>query len=57
MEKDGTLGHYVKNVGLSGNIRELFSGMVGYLDDVPDYGSTRVPTLLFKSGNIVPSQS
>jgi PmbA protein len=50
--EDGSIGKFVKNVGLSGNLRTLFAGLVGHLDDTPDYGSTRIPTLIFKDARI-----
>lgn len=50
--QDGSLGKFVKNVGLSGNLRTLFAGLVGHLDDAPDYGSIRIPSLIFKDARI-----
>lgn len=49
---DGSIGKFVKNVGLSGNLRTLFAGLVGHLEDTPDYGSTRIPSLIFSAALI-----
>ncbi len=54
---DGTLGGFVKNVGLSGNIKTLFASMIGALDDTPNFGSVRMPTLIFESGILNPPVS
>ena len=52
---DGSIGKFVKNVGLSGNLRTLFAGLVGHLDDTPDYGSTRIPSLVFSAAQVTPT--
>lgn len=53
---DGTVGKFVKNVGLSGNLRTLFGELVGHLDNTPDYGSTRIPTLIFREAHVTPTE-
>lgn len=52
---DGSIGKFVKNVGLSGNLRTLFGELVGHLDNTPDYGSTRIPTLIFNAAHVTPT--
>lgn len=52
---DGSIGKFIKNVGLSGNLRTLFGGLIGHLDDTPDYGSTRIPTLIFAAAQVTPT--
>jgi hypothetical protein len=43
---DGSRGGFVKNVGLSGNIRDVFAHLTGGLDDTLDHGAIRVPTII-----------
>jgi predicted Zn-dependent protease len=54
IREDGSLGNFIKNVGLSGNIKQLFATMLGTLHDTPDYGSIRMPTLIFAPRHITP---
>jgi predicted Zn-dependent protease len=53
--EDGAVGKFVKNIGLSGNLRTLFGGLVGHLGDTPDYGSVRIPTLIFSAAQVTPT--
>jgi predicted Zn-dependent protease len=43
---DGTLGGFVKNVGLSGNICDVFARLSGSLNDALTHGAYRVPTII-----------
>jgi predicted Zn-dependent protease len=43
---NGTLGKFVKRVGVSGNIKKVFKEMVGHGNDFPKFGSFRIPTIV-----------
>ena len=43
---DGSLGGFVKNVGLSGNICDIFANLTGSLSDILDHGPMRIPTII-----------
>ena len=55
VKPDGSLGGFVKNVGLSGNICDIFAHLAGSLNDTLDHGSMRIPTIITAAIPLTPT--
>jgi PmbA protein len=55
VNSDGSLGGFVKNVGLSGNICDIFAHLAGSLNDTLDHGSMRIPTIITAAIPLTPT--
>lgn len=50
---DGKIGNYIKNVSLSGNVRDLFSRIEAIGDDIYTHGNIFTPSITFQNQSVV----